>query len=169
MHDLIFYIFLFTGIIGSVMCLVSRNLIHNTFWLLLVLLCVAAFFVYAGAEFVALSQILIYAAGVIILLVFGIMLSSRYTGKIIGHFTWGNILQGLFMAAAFACLLVFMIRRAGLSYENVAEPMSVSQIGFLLISHYAIPFELAGLLLLVVIIASSSIIGKIDESVWSRK
>lgn len=56
-----------------------KNLIHIVFTFLGILLCIAALFILANAEFVAITQLLIYVGGILILILFGTMLSSNYT------------------------------------------------------------------------------------------
>lgn len=74
------------GIIAAVMvfaalCVVTtRNVVHGALWLVVVLGGVAAQYVLAAAEFVAISQVLIYIGAVMVLFLFGIMLTRARIG-----------------------------------------------------------------------------------------
>ena len=71
------------GIIAAMMifaalCVVTtKNVVHAALWLVLVLAGVAAQYILAAAEFVAVSQVLVYIGAVMVLFLFGIMLTTR--------------------------------------------------------------------------------------------
>jgi len=75
------------GIIAGVMifaalCVVTtRNVVHAALWLVIVLAGVAAQYVLAAAEFVAISQVLVYIGAVMVLFLFGIMLTRAQIGR----------------------------------------------------------------------------------------
>ena len=74
------------GIIAAVMifaalCVVTtRNVVHAALWLVMVLAGVAAQYILAAAEFVAVSQVLVYIGAVMVLFLFGIMLTRAKLG-----------------------------------------------------------------------------------------
>ena len=75
------------GIIAALMvfaalCVVTtKNVVHAALWLVLVLAGVAAQYVLAAAEFVAVSQVLVYVGAVMVLFLFGIMLTRAQIGR----------------------------------------------------------------------------------------
>lgn len=60
---------------------VSNNVVHAALWLVVVLSGVAAQYILAAAEFVAISQVLVYIGAVMVLFLFGIMLTRAQIGK----------------------------------------------------------------------------------------
>ncbi|MFQ5910356.1 MAG: NADH-quinone oxidoreductase subunit J, partial [Thermoplasmata archaeon] len=64
-------------IIGSLMVVMSRKLVHSAFWLAVTLVTMGGIYILLKSEFVALIQILVYAGAVPILFLFGIMLTRR--------------------------------------------------------------------------------------------
>lgn len=74
------------GLIAAVMifaalCVVStKNVVHAALWLVIVLAGVAAQYILAAAEFVAVSQVLVYIGAVMVLFLFGIMLTRAQIG-----------------------------------------------------------------------------------------
>ncbi|NJO01957.1 MAG: hypothetical protein HC880_09915 [Bacteroidia bacterium] len=80
MITLVFYALLVWIGISALLMLLLRNVLYNAFCLLMVFLGVAALYVLAGADFLAITQIVVYVGGVLILLLFGIMLTKRAEG-----------------------------------------------------------------------------------------
>jgi NADH:ubiquinone oxidoreductase subunit 6 (subunit J) len=77
MADLIFYIFGFCALAGAVTTAFTRNLVYSAFGLLFTFFGVAGLYVMASADFLAVTQLLVYVGGILILLIFGIMLTTR--------------------------------------------------------------------------------------------
>ena len=68
--------------IFAALCVVTtKNVVHAALWLVLVLGGVAAQYVLAAAEFVAISQVLVYIGAVMVLFLFGIMLTRAQIGR----------------------------------------------------------------------------------------
>ncbi len=78
--SILFYPFALLAAVAAVAILVVRNVFYGALWLLTCLLSVAAIYVLANAEFVAVTQILIYAGGIAVVILFGVMLTSRVAG-----------------------------------------------------------------------------------------
>lgn len=64
-------------VIGALMVVTSRKLVHNVFWLFVTLLTIGAIYLLFRTEFVAFIQIIVYAGAVPVLMLFGIMLTRR--------------------------------------------------------------------------------------------
>lgn len=68
--------------IFAALCVVTtKNVVHAALWLVLVLAGVAAQYILAAAEFVAVSQVLVYVGAVMVLFLFGIMLTRAQIGR----------------------------------------------------------------------------------------
>lgn len=148
------YFFMIAGAASATAILFTRNIFHAVLMLLVTLLSTAAIYVLLGAEFLGIAQILVYAGGVIILLIFGIMLTSRLSNKplnISNHNLTGGLLGGL----AFFLLLVYAYQYLDpLTPQNV---ISYPSVGISMLTDYAAPFELTGVLLLVSLIGAALI------------
>jgi len=68
-------------IFAALSVVTSKNVVHAALWLVMVLSGVAAQYILASAEFVAASQILVYIGAVMVLFLFGIMLTRAQIGK----------------------------------------------------------------------------------------
>lgn len=168
---LIFYLFAFIIFGAGLSMLFIRNILYHAFLLLIVLLSVSAIYIFAGADFLAITQIVVYVGGVLVLLLFGIMLTSK-DENIIQEYTqpktqnqrlfWG-ILVGLslFVTLAFN---IWKTDFTNLSWIKKAEvntqTTTVYQLGIGFMTDYILVFELVALLLLIALIGSTLIAGK---------
>ena len=67
-------------IFGALRVVTTRNVVHAALWLVLVLAGAAAQFILLAAEFVALTQVLVYIGAIVVLFLFGIMLTRAPIG-----------------------------------------------------------------------------------------
>jgi NADH-quinone oxidoreductase subunit J len=75
-----FYIIAAVMLVATIRVVTSKNVVHAALWLVLVLAGVAAQYILAAAEFVAVSQVLVYIGAVMVLFLFGIMLTRAQIG-----------------------------------------------------------------------------------------
>ena len=75
-----FYIIAAMMLFGAFRVVTTKNVVHAALWLVVVLGGVAAQYILAAAEFVAVSQILVYIGAVMVLFLFGIMLTRATLG-----------------------------------------------------------------------------------------
>ncbi len=149
---------------GALAVLLTRNVLYSAFFLLLTLLGVAALFVLAGADFLAVAQIMIYVGGVLVLIVFGVMLthntdsanrnSQRSNAVLTNHRSW---LWPVVIAGGTFTVLFQVLSRGGFVLLN-RKPnyqTTVDTIGRQLMTDYLIPFEIAGILLLVALVGAA--------------
>ncbi len=135
----------------------TKNILYGAYGLLVSLMSVGGLFLLAGAEFIGVSQIMIYVGGVLVLILFGIMLSanSKDALKVVNVNSLLSILIG---AAIFASLLVLIIglqTNRPQTYDSSEQ--QINGLGMhLMTSHVAI-LEIVGVLLLVVLIGASFI------------
>ena len=76
-----FGIIAFMMIFAALCVVTTKNVVHAALWLVLVLAGVAAQYILAAAEFVAVSQVLVYIGAVMVLFLFGIMLTRAQIGR----------------------------------------------------------------------------------------
>ena len=156
--DIFFYIFAAVTLVSASVVVFSRNLLYSAFSLIFTLSGVAALYALLGADFLAVTQVLVYVGGILVLILFGVMFTQRiYDLKAEAtSFKRGRAaLLGLVIAAGLIALVrsVDWPQRAG-----ALEPTS-SRIGNLLLSEYLLPFEVISVLLLVVLIGAV-VVGK---------
>src|SRR5438552_10068841 len=80
----------FTGL-SAVAVLVSQNIVRSAVWLLFTLAGTAGVFFLLGADFVAATQLIIYVGGILVLVVFGVMLTAQgpFVTMKVGAAEWG--------------------------------------------------------------------------------
>jgi len=154
-----FYFFGGTTLLSALMILLSKNVLYNAFFLLLSFLSIAALYVFAGADFIAVTQIMVYVGGILVLLIFGVMFTNRQKNQI-GVFT-GNqhVFLGIGIAAVLFSLLAVAISQTNFDTLASSQQMDskIQSLGVGLMTDYLIPFELAAILLLAALIGAALI------------
>lgn len=161
--QVLFYFFMFMAGAAALAILFSKNVFKSAIFLLMSLLSIAALYVLSFAEFLAVTQILIYAGGITVLIIFGIMLTTRISGKPLAV-TNKHIISGGTAAIAFFIVIVRYL--PDLSNDGTPlEPRNISATGLELFSRYSLPFEIAGLLLLVALVGAAVITSQLKSKV----
>jgi len=140
---------------GAVVVFANR-LIHAVFALLFTFFGTAGLYVFLGADFVAGAQVMVYVGGVLVLMVFGVMLTNRiYDLRILServNFKRSVVVVGI----AFALLAGVMLKTPWHMVAPSEDPVSsTAEIGTLLMTSYLLPFEVAAMLLLAALIGAS--------------
>jgi len=137
-------------LIGSALAVVlTKNLFHSVLYLALSLTATAGVFLALDAEFLAAVQLLLYAGGVITIVVFAIVVTERLVGDRITQ-TSRHIFTGLVLAGALLLGVLRLLRGADLPVERPQIVVDVTRaIGQVLLTEFVLPFELLAVLLLV--------------------
>jgi NADH:ubiquinone oxidoreductase subunit 6 (subunit J) len=141
---------------GSALAVVlGKNLFHSVLWLALALVSTAGIFLTLNAEFIAAVQVLLYAGGVITVVVFAIVVTERLVGETLSQ-TSRRIAAGGVVSAALLVLLVRAIGRAQIALPRPPLQGDLTrQLGTSLLTRFVLPFELLAVLLLVGLMAAS--------------
>ena len=150
--------------------LVVKNIMHSCVFLLGSLMGVAGLYATLGADFVAVTQIMVYVGGVVILMLFAVMLTGgkdfiSRAQNLLGlppsmgsKWTYGI---GLLVGVVFLLTNIQLIK--GLSKNLPAKeitndfPSTVAQIGHLLIKEHVLAFEISSVLLLGALVGAAII------------
>ena len=137
-------------LIGSALAVVlTKNLFHSVLWLALSLTAVAGIFLSLDAEFLAAVQLLLYAGGVITIVVFAIVVTERLVGERITQVS-RRLLTGVILAGALLVALLRFLRGAELPVERPVVAVDVTRVlGQVLMTEFVLPFELLAVLLLI--------------------
>ena len=150
-----FYFFIGTAVLASTSLLFIKNVLHGALLLIVTLLSLAGLYILALSEFIAITQILVYAGGILVVIIFAIMLTSKLSGQPlqIGH---GNLANGIIAGSAFFFILVFLISRESTFTDvTTARPVPLYELGVALMTDYALPFEVSGIVLLVALVGAA--------------
>ncbi len=160
LYDLIFYIFAFTTIASAFFVVTTKNIIYAAFSLLLTLFSIAGIYVLLGADFISIIQLIVYVGGIVILILFGVMLTNKITNVPLKTETT-FILPATIILGIFSGLLIAILINTDWQTFNKPFPNSTAKdLGFLLMNQYVIYFELLGMILLIALIGAASIARK---------
>jgi NADH-quinone oxidoreductase subunit J len=155
---IMFFILATSIVVFSVASVVDRRILRAAIYLLFVLVSIAGLFYMMGFQFLAAIQLMLYAGGIVVLIIFSILLTSQINSRLdrprIGHVIPGvimaltgitlcgaTILQFAFTPSAKEALIVDM-RTIGLQLMNTS------------LQGYALPFEVISILLLAVLVGT---------------
>jgi NADH-quinone oxidoreductase subunit J len=141
-------------VVGAIQVVTSLNVVRAALSLVVVLAGVAAQYVLLAAEFTAVVQVLVYIGAIIVLFLFGIMLTRARIGR---EADLDNDQRGpaLVVSLGLLALLVALLRDAFVGERLPADlPTTTAQIGDAIFSKYVIPFELASVLLLAALVGA---------------
>ncbi len=136
-------------LVGSALAVVlSKNLFHSVLWLALALTGTAGVFLLLEAEFLAAVQLLLYAGGIVTIVVFAIVVTERLVGERITQ-TNRRIAAGAVTSLALIALVVNSILRQPLA--TARQPLTsdlTRTLGESVLTRFVLPFELLGVLML---------------------
>ncbi len=150
--DLLMLAVLVLGGASAVLVVVARNVVHAALYLVVALLAVAGTFLVIGAEFLAWTQVLIYVGAVVVLILFGLMLTRAPIGPI--EADSDNRRLALATSVVLFVFLATMIFRA---FGRTELPLSVTRtaaLGEVLYVHWAFPFMSLGFFLTVALVGA---------------
>ncbi len=160
--QIIFYFFALLTVASAAIVVFSRSLIYSAFGLLFALVGVAALYVFLGADFLAATQMVIYVGGILVLLLFGVMLTHKLYDLDLKTETYQFLPALLVVAAVFLTLLGVMLRTTWHSQEQAMSPTTAA-IGELFMKDFILPFEIASIFLLIALIGAAMIVRRRAE------
>jgi len=159
-YDLIFYLFAAVTIISAYFVVTVRNIVRSAFFLLFTFFGVTGLYVLLGADFVAIVQLIVYIGGILILLLFGVMLTSKITSVQIKTGTW-QVVPAAIGVGLFAGILAFTLFHTNWKTgENQIPDFTLAGLGTMLMQEYIIVFELLGMILLIALIGAATLARK---------
>jgi NADH-quinone oxidoreductase subunit J len=155
---LLFWLFAAMAVAGGLMAALLPRIVHAVFSLLLCFLGVTGIYALAGADFLAVTQVVVYVGGVLVLFAFGILLTGRTAlalgDKEVRYRKTGLLFGGLLAAALVVALKASIFRTAPAApAEGTTEG-----IGRLLLGDYLVLFEFASILLLVALVGAAYLV-----------
>jgi NADH-quinone oxidoreductase subunit J len=165
LYDIVFYFFAVITIVSGSIVVMSRNIIYSAFSLLFTFFGVAGLYVLLNADFLAVTQLLIYVGGILVLLLFGVML----TNKVIDVEMKTGVLQTYPAAiicgiTAGALLVVFWSTDWNVVQNDGVMTSTSHTLGEMFMTSYVLPFEIASIVLLVALVGAA-MIARRDKSI----
>ena len=142
--------------ISAIWVVVSPNLVHSAVSLLFTLFGIAGLYVFLYADFMAATQVVIYVGGILVLIIFGVMLTNKIDKPVIESVSSNKIIGVLISSFIFTMLSVVIIQTKWPINENsLPGPSTVELIGKLILGKYLLPFELVSILLLASLVGAA--------------
>ena len=151
----LFYAVAAITVVSSLGVCISKNIVRMAVWLFMALAAVAMLYFLLAASFLGAIQLIVYAGGTLILLVFGVMLTSKSPWARFEPGKLEVLFAALVCVTMFVALTVVLTQATWSSAVAVVPGASVADLGRRMITTYVVPFEIAGVLLMIVMVGAA--------------
>lgn len=176
----LFYLMGFITLASAIFVAASKNLVRSVFMFFVTLLALAGLYVLALADFIAITQIVIYVGGILVLILFAFMLSGKDTLANLqqkeNRFISISKLPALLLAVLFFIVMINILFKTdvdklqwvkeAVSEKNTFTPddNTVNNIGINLMTTYLLPFEAISILLMMALIGAAHLSRKENKA-----
>lgn len=155
MEALLFYLVGGAAVVSALGVALGKDIVRMAMWLFVSLASVAMLYFLLAATFLGAIQLIVYAGGTLILLVFGVMLTSKspwvkYTPTKVELVSAAGV-----CASLLATLGIVLTRTVWPEAQGVVSGTPVAALGRSLMTVYLVPFEVAGVLLMIVMVGAA--------------
>jgi NADH-quinone oxidoreductase subunit J len=159
MSVILFLVFAFIAVAAGVNLVLQRHPINSALSLIAVMGSLAVLYLLLGAEFIAASQIIVYAGAIMVLFLFVIMLLNAGAERLVPGRSMTSKILGIPIVLVFVGVIGFLIRR---HYESADLPVEFGAftgggpagVGFPLFTEYLLPFFITSVLILIAIMGA---------------
>ena len=154
LSDQVFFLFATMAVLGAAGTAISKNLVYSAFALLASLFGVAALFAWLSADYLAITQLIVYVGGILVLFLFAVMLTNKITdvkgsNPVVGEKPAAVVSLGLFGLLAYVAVKTPWPEMAQPTYRETTET-----IGDALLSTYLLPFEILSVVILAALVGA---------------
>jgi NADH-quinone oxidoreductase subunit J len=176
MVQALFYLMGFIALASALFVAASKSLVRSVFMFFVTLLALAGLYVIALADFIAITQIVIYVGGILVLILFAFMLSGKEVLADLqqqnNRFISISKLPALLLAVLFFIVMLNIVFKADVDHlewikkaagsRNMITPgsITVDNIGVNLMTRYLLPFETISILLMLALVGAAHIARK---------
>lgn len=153
----VFLAFALLTIASAVVVAFARLIVHSVFALLFTFFGVAGLYVLLHADFLAATQVMIYVGGILVLLLFGVMLTHKITNVDLKSASFQRLPAALICLGLLALLLIVVYRTPWPVRPPVPAAPTAHGIGRHLMTDFLLPFEVISVLLFAVLIGAALI------------
>ena len=165
-HQIIFWLFAAIAVLPGFGILIAKDIVRQAFWLLFSLSGFAGLYLHLGADFLGFTQVIVYIGGILILFLFGVMLTQRGDVPLKEIKGWGLVLPGVIAGILTVAGLLHLVLRTkwDVGEASAVSTYSVAEIGKEVMSNFILPFEVISLVLLVALVGATYIARRSDLS-----
>jgi NADH-quinone oxidoreductase subunit J len=159
-QNIFFYVIAATMVGAAVMVVTSRNVVHSALALIVVFGGVAAQFILLAGEFVAATQVLVYIGAIMVLMLFGIMLTRSKIGRdpdMTNDHWWVGVITALLLVGVMGYALLDAFGDDALPAEReltAVDGSNTATISDAIFGQYLVPFEVISVLLLAALVGA---------------
>lgn len=155
MEMVLFFILAIVAVAAGVGVIAQRSAVRSALFLLVNFCCLAGLYLLLNAQFVALVQVIIYAGAVVVLFLFVVMLLGIERAEESPNLRRYQWIAGVLLGALFLAGIIWALVPAATDWAGALVPTdNMREIGAAMLTEFAIPFELASIVLLVAIIGA---------------
>ncbi|MEO8884735.1 MAG: NADH-quinone oxidoreductase subunit J [Mucilaginibacter sp.] len=169
--QILFYVMAFIVVGSALFVAATKNLVRSIFMFFITLFALAGLYVLALADFVAITQVVIYVGGILVLILFAFMLSGRETLNILQQQKSKLVnvgkLPALILAVLFFVVMIVVVTKIDAGNLNWVKQSIVTHneikpndlvtdnIGINLMTRYLLPFEAISVLLMIALVGAA--------------
>jgi NADH-quinone oxidoreductase subunit J len=157
---LLFYVFAFLSVLSGVMVVSAKNPVHSILFLIFCFFNAAGLFVLLGAEYLAMTLVIVYVGAVAVLFLFVVMMLdinfAELKAGFLRYLPFGGAVAAIMFVQLFLILQASTVKFAAEPTPVVAgvKGTNAEAIGHVLYTQYAYPFIISGAILLVAMIGA---------------
>ncbi len=161
--EIVFWFLSGLTLLSAIMVLVSKNPVHSVLWLIVTFFAISGHYILLNAQFLAIVNIIVYAGAVMVLFLFVIMLMNLEAAIEPKRSVWvkaaGVISGGLLLAVMVSVIRTATDMQGQNAQLTTGDIGLISNLGSVLFTSYAVPFELSSVLFLSAMVGAV-VIGK---------
>jgi NADH-quinone oxidoreductase subunit J len=158
-QNIFFYLIAATMAFSAIRVVTVKNVVHAAMYLVVVLAGVAAQYILLASEFLAATQVLVYIGAIVVLVLFGVMLTRAKLGEEV------NLTNDYWYVGAFTAIILFALMAYSLLDHFGDEPLdqanaetllrdNTEQVSDALMGPYLVPFQAVSVLLLAALVGA---------------
>ena len=158
-QNVFFYVIAAVMAFSAIRVVTVKNVVHAAMYLMIVLAGVAAQYILLASEFVAITQVLVYIGAIVVLVLFGVMLTRAKLGQDV------NLTNDYWYVGAFTSIILFAVMASSLLDFFGDEPLdragaesqvaaNTEQVADAIFGTYLVPFEAVSVLLLAALVGA---------------
>jgi NADH-quinone oxidoreductase subunit J len=155
--EVVFWGFAAVAVLSAAAILFARDIVRQAFWLLASLSGFAGLYLHLGADFLGFTQVIVYIGGILILFLFGVMLTQKGDVPLKEDAGKKLLLPGVAAGTFTACLLLYVALYTPWKQVPRGVDVTVEPIGGKVMSTFILPFEVVSVLLLVALVGATYI------------
>ena len=155
MGDLAFAGLVIITLVSAFWVVVSKNLVRSAIALLFTLFGLAGFYIFLFADFIAAAQVIIYVGGILVLIIFGVMVTNKIDDPNVGSSSRNQLFASIGSFFILSILLTVIMRTEWKTGELTSRDNTIKDIGHLLMKDFVLPFEIVSVLLLAALIGAA--------------